>query len=377
MINVKNAPYSAVGNGIADDTAAFVAALATGDTVYAPSGTYKASGTLTVGSQMLYGDGMERSIIKASTGTQNIISIPALYPGHAKIQDISFDNSVIPTSGSAIKIQSGNVTLSSIRIRHSYNGIEIDTASGVMMNNIWNENYYNYGLWAHNSNDIFLTDFIFNSGWDEADKPNAIGIRLTDKVEAFIAENGDVLLGKRGLETGCTSYTVGNRPAYNRFTDVYFDSANDAHGVFLDRMVMTKFTNCWFSNRPGNGCFVGNINDVSFVNCEFANSGQHGCLVDQLSKRIKFNACSFIGNSASSGPGVCHGLAIGPNTTDFEIIGCTATNGIVGGSQGWGIIVNAGSSNRYSIVHNLVSGNATGGVSDAGSGGSKTVGSNF
>ena len=376
MVNVMS--YGATGNGVTDDTAAFQTAINTGHSVYAPKATYKISGTLTLGTQLLYGDGIDQTILKASTGAQNTIAVNPLYPGHGGIRDLSLDNSVTPTSGSAIKLRSGNFTISNVRIKHSWNGIEIDTASGVMINNLWNENYYNYGLWVHNSNDVFIQDFIFNSGWDEEDKPNAIGIRLSDKVEAFIAQTGDVLLGKRSLETTASSYTYGNRPAYNRFTDVYFDSANDSHGVFLDKMVMTKFTNCWFSNRPGNGCFVGNTNDISFVNCEFANSGQHGCLVDQLSKRTKFDGCSFNGNSASSGAGVCHGLAIGPNTTDFEVINCTATNSGVGlGTQGWGVIINSGSSNRYSVVHNLVSGNATGGVSDAGTGAQKTVGSNF
>ena len=53
VINVKNQPYSAVGNGIADDTAAIVAAIVAAKAANAklvfPAGTYAVSSTLAFG----------------------------------------------------------------------------------------------------------------------------------------------------------------------------------------------------------------------------------------------------------------------------------------------------------------------------------------
>lgn len=64
--------FGAKGDGSTDDTAAFIAAIATGYSVFVPEGTYITSGVLTMtsGGQMMYGSGCGTggSIIKASAG---------------------------------------------------------------------------------------------------------------------------------------------------------------------------------------------------------------------------------------------------------------------------------------------------------------------
>ena len=54
-VSVKD--FGAVGDGVTDDTAAFVAALATGDIVYIPFGTYKITSSLTIDEGGLVGAG--------------------------------------------------------------------------------------------------------------------------------------------------------------------------------------------------------------------------------------------------------------------------------------------------------------------------------
>jgi hypothetical protein len=76
-INVLD--YGAVGDGIANDTAAITAALATGASVYFPEGTYKTGQqTLSTAGQTLFGAG-EKSIILASTAGVNLFVVTANY----------------------------------------------------------------------------------------------------------------------------------------------------------------------------------------------------------------------------------------------------------------------------------------------------------
>lgn len=71
MINVKTQPYSAVGNGVADDTAAFAAALlalsVVGGTLFVPPGTYRITSTLPLYQNVsIVGVGRQSSVLSYS-----------------------------------------------------------------------------------------------------------------------------------------------------------------------------------------------------------------------------------------------------------------------------------------------------------------------
>lgn len=77
VVNVLD--YGAVADGVADDTAAVAAALATGASVYFPEGTYKTGQqTLSTAGQTLFGTG-EKSIILASTAGVDLFVVEADY----------------------------------------------------------------------------------------------------------------------------------------------------------------------------------------------------------------------------------------------------------------------------------------------------------
>jgi hypothetical protein len=206
------------------------------------------------------------------------------------------------------------------------------------------------------------------------DRPHTLGgIRLLDKCEAIIVSQGDVIGGVFPMTTFAAVFATAVRPAFCRFTDVFFDSGDN--GVQLDNSVDLTFTKCWFSNRPNDGCNVETTESIVFDVCSFVNSWKAGCRVKATAIDTRFRGCTVSGNNSG---GVSEsGINIAANTNDFTIQGCRLGGTLGFGTQNRGVLVNGGTSDRYIIADNLVSGNTTAGVTDAGTGVNKRVSDNF
>lgn len=77
IVNVKQYPYLAKGDGTTDDTAAINAALAASKLVYIPPGTYKTSSALNVSQSgsLVYGSGRGSTIISCTSGSVNQFNV--------------------------------------------------------------------------------------------------------------------------------------------------------------------------------------------------------------------------------------------------------------------------------------------------------------
>lgn len=99
VINVKSAPYNAVGDGVNDDTTEIQAALnavpAAGGEVYIPAGTYKVSATLTIKSKTrVRGEGPRTSKLFLANGANaDVLSNADQTNGNAgiTIEDLEID----------------------------------------------------------------------------------------------------------------------------------------------------------------------------------------------------------------------------------------------------------------------------------------------
>jgi len=77
QVSVKD--FGAVGDGVADDTTAITAAIATGKSIFFPAGTYLTDlQTLSTTGQTLFGEG-QNSVILAKTATTNLFNVNASY----------------------------------------------------------------------------------------------------------------------------------------------------------------------------------------------------------------------------------------------------------------------------------------------------------
>lgn len=115
--------YGAVGNGIANDTNAFINAIAANGAVFVPPGTYLITQTLEIGSnKLLYGAG-KTSILKTSGSTFDTL---ALIGSYATVSDLTIDGGdtgIILYGKTAPCVQN---IVQNVAIRNVNIGIEID-----------------------------------------------------------------------------------------------------------------------------------------------------------------------------------------------------------------------------------------------------------
>jgi len=378
-INVKW--FGAVGDGSTNDTVAIQAAITAtspGGGVYFQIGTYNISSELVMSDLgvILIGESRYKTTLQQTTTSAKILNISGSYCG---VRGLSFKYSATPISGgTAIYIDGSSYpSLNDFVILNAYVGIEITNSVAQKIINFEIFDYESIGIFLHEINDSFISKFIINAG--NATRGALGGIRLYNKTEAIIVCDGDILLGVYSMTTGADSYAQNVRPAYNNFTNVFFDSATN--GTVIDKIVETEFVGCWFSGgRSGggiSGASVSQSDSIKFTNTRFFNCGSHGCSITATANYTIFNSCSFESNSVTAGVGVAHGLAIAANTDNFTIVACKASNGLFTGTQGYGIIVISGSSDNYIITDNQLQGNATGGLLDAGTGTNKTISGNI
>lgn len=83
--------YGADPTGVADSTAAFNTALATGQPVYAPKGTYKINIVLSSSNKTIYGDGIGVTILSPFTAANPVITLNGDTAG-AIIRNFLFEN---------------------------------------------------------------------------------------------------------------------------------------------------------------------------------------------------------------------------------------------------------------------------------------------
>lgn len=382
--HVNVADFGALCNGVHDDTSAINAAIASlgssGGEVDFPAGRCLISSTINISANGIYlkGKGPNSAAngtdLYSTSLTTGILNVTGSF---ITVRGFGFDYAGTPTGGSVI-YSSGSYTLyDNFAIHSAFNGVEVTSGGAQFFTNFWIFNGSNTGFFAHSVNDIFLNNFIIAAG--NATNGAAGNISLAHQVEAFTVSNGDILQGVYSLYTSASSYTQGNRPAYNKFTNVYFDSATN--GVTLNNAVEFGFSNCWFSGgRAGSGnpgLSLNNVDTIRVVNSEFFNNGGTGVTLYSGAFRVLLQNNSFESNSVTAGVGAADGIAVAPGVTDFVIQGNVFHNGLYTGQQRYAVNVNTGASDRYVITNNLISGNYLTGIADSGTGTHKNVSNNF
>jgi hypothetical protein len=113
--------YGAVGNGVADDTAAFTAALAASTSVYVPPGNYLITDNLTLGlGQILFGDSQRFSTTITVSSTSGMTGAAFYLSDSASIRNLYIVSNTVSNYDPAVLAIEGLSTAKWLRIENCF-----------------------------------------------------------------------------------------------------------------------------------------------------------------------------------------------------------------------------------------------------------------
>ncbi|NDG61843.1 MAG: hypothetical protein EBY29_00015 [Planctomycetes bacterium] len=219
-VSVKD--FGAVGDGVADDTAAIQAAINTNKEVFVPNGTYNLSASLTMTlNQQIRGESQTLAILKTTAAVNAITIADSAY---CMISNLFINGNGIGLVGIKVGLGvtfSSQHTISFCHVRNftSY-GIHLNGASYVVIDNCT--------IRTNGGNGIY-NNLGSPSGYGNA---NTISNCLimdcgTYGIHLYRASNNIIENTKFVLATGGTSLTVGNR-----ISNIYI---NNSHSTTIDK----------------------------------------------------------------------------------------------------------------------------------------------
>lgn len=379
--------FGATGDGVTNDRAAIQAAIDAmvalgGGEVFFPRGVYQINAELTITQKniRLRGTGRGSSIIR-TTAAANCLHVS----GGAGTQEyftchgLGFKSSIAtPTAGAAIYLDDAPYSnIYDINISNVFDGIRVRSGFLSKIQDFDILDAVNAGLLIQTTNDVFVRNFSVRT--TNTARHNLAAVRIEDFAEAIVMESGEVVGGQRSLSMEASSFTAGSRPAYNRFSNIYFDSGELKSRI--NNCVLLHFEGCWWSGaRSGagaEGLEIDNVVAVDFNGCTWFNNGVHGCAIRSAAARVRFIGCQISSNGATTAAGSC-GLYFAGNASNFTVQSCTFSNGLYSGNQQYGLYMDTGTANNVTIMGNdFVTGGTTAGLLDnSGAGAQKFISSN-
>lgn len=303
-INVKDPQYGAVGDGVADDTAAIQAALdavpAGGRAVYLPAGRYKVTSTLrlTVDGTTLYGDGTgmrvgatqdsRASRIEAAgsiTGSVLLVQRAANdRPLHGvNIRDISIDGGLVGTNVDGVIFRSNMGHMDRVHIWRA-------TGAGLRVLGYTSPSWETYDSTFTNLiiGNCTAAGFVLDSKSADAHLSHCIFLSNQDN---FIVK------GASAQVTGCHFYSAGRH-------DIWFDGGGSR----------CKFVNCKIEGAANHMVMIdstnGGYSDLQFTGCGFSS----------MNSPAADNTYDYVFMTGPTGNGIARTTFVGNN---FNVKGGT------------------------------------------------------
>ncbi len=389
VVSVRD--FGAVGDDVTDDKAAIQAAIdavstAGGGVVHLPAGNYKIfSGLSFSGSDVsIVGDGWGATKLICTFASGDILALGdgTANPNNCTISDLTITSTVPKTSGAAIVMRNAyNCKAERFRIDDNmYDGLVIDGGAGQFINHIdrFVINSGRRGIVL--SRDGTLPQDVFISNGVVANCTDA-GLYMRHCSGIYFTYV-DFLTCNKGI----TSFpALGERVVAIFMSGVIADSTAShgweitTNGGLVGEWILT---NCWASScgsvssdagmRIDEGS--GTIDGISVSNASITWGQGYGVLLGP-SENVYFSNPRIHCNSRA---GSVDGFAVLSGVSKWGILGgAIGLGGIfTTNNQRYGIFINTGSSDNFSIIGVNLTGNTTGSLSDGSTGTNKTISGN-
>ena len=365
-VSVKD--FGAVGDGVADDTAAIQAAVAalpsTGGGLYFPAGTYLVSSAITLNKPgVYYGDGWATNI-RTNSASANIFNCTGAE--QIFISNMRFTSSVTRSGGWYVDIaaSANRFRLSDFAMDGAIGGVRtaaiatVTVERGQILNSVASTGV---AIRIDAGFDVTIRDIITDQGAEIF-----AGI--------YIVQAGDVTLEDLQLiNSGQALYMEpgpGQTIASVWANSCFFD--NSARGAYLrangGAIVRTLFDQCWFSSSLFEGVRFeatggGFISGTDFNGCHvFLNGGDGIAVTDTAVTDTRIHSCSIAENSQN-------GILAASGVSSVSIQGCRIGNyGGLNGNGASGVALIAGAGTNIQVLNNDLRGNVGANLSNAATG---------
>ena len=344
LVNVKNPPFNAVGNGISDDTTAIDTAIqycATHALVcFFPPGVYRYTAPLTpilASSVTLLGVG-ELSTIRYTGATNNVDLITVgdgtnLYVG-LSIRGLRFETSTSMTLGKVLrlrKLTSVELDISVVGNGLMYDGIWFDNTSTINMNNSRVLAPKNRGIIASDGSELHLQG-TFISGTSVLGVFTSTSIHIGGGyggvyTEQLTQANADIgmLVDTAITGTGNNQFflTTGTMDGNTTAGAKFDDSISNPIGKII------KMGDGWGSGGNGTGLIIANWKNGAFraSGVTFADNAVDGLALNDPSVRVALGRAADISNNGRYGVSATAPITIkAPTAAQVDWIGNATAN---------------------------------------------------
>jgi hypothetical protein len=292
-VSVKN--FGAVGDGVANDTAAIQAAInSSGTSIYFPPGTYNHTGLTLVRAKRYFGAGRNASFLVHTGSGGNSLQYTGASSAQIQIEDLTISGNDVDTANT-IYIENGNFVtfISRCNINKGIVNISLRDSWTATINDCWIYGRGNNSPGITQTNiytDGFESGVIYNCRIEDCLQDNIV---IDKNLSAFVSQ-GFVISGQTKVQR-CGRYGIYAKGTSSWGTiNAYFERINDNNvagvaAIKFDSNLYSKVTNCYMTNSGTGSVFVDVAGAGSIVidSCyQSSSGGATGLVVQSNVKKV-------------------------------------------------------------------------------------------